>query len=1061
MDGTFEKRDSKRKDIRVEKKRDDIKKDMLPPRKMRSEAAINGGAVVNKGAHLKASTPVRRDEKGNQAGINRRDGIGARKGSDSLSTTAGDTSPARVKGMINGLLSRKRTDSVSDQGAARADDGGEAGPRKPTLSFKLAHEDNALYDPFSSPRGDPLSPRPATARGDESSYPLSPRDRDLTGNHHGATSNSSLDVASAPSPSMGKRRSQDAESLRNALAKEVQSSNNLREKLALTQKKFDFLERNREELAQLLAQLRQELGDAASGPTPLVSDSGSAERDATADVAADVDADVDVAVLERRRSDGSVTEAEKRARPRSGSALELDEQRRKTMDEGTVDKRDAGADEGEDQAEEGSAKSPSPESQTDQHAALSERVMSLVDQAVALSAQTWERTEEARKEKEREDRKQALRQERDKKRANKQRERQLREERRAKKEEEEAGPRKITLGGAKRNSAGYSYGTAPIDLAKAGRTASSLMRIAKGRFSPAPEKNLSRKASTYTLDDIRHMYNDARKGGRGYVREAGKDLGPSAVAVIGHGERKTSPVQTRRFRRRSEPVSLINLPNSATNPSQAAPKPDKTPVDVVLKPASFEHLVVHQQQTQKLHGFLRQREQSRRKHSQQDLLDLLGDSSDDDDGNLNNADDDKKRLNEGVAAPADGDESRSPCETENDATKADADSGDVGETTTTAAAAAATTTKTDEDDGVEPNEAEYRLVASRLLRLEHELCHDLELVVTQFWRLLSDGGSEGQELLAGGRVARLFANVEMVWALHRHLLSALERTKRLPVADQDIAACFAATVEHKWMYETYSKELRQLMVVVDSATYHPDSLFRQAGYSRAELIAHLQRPLQNLLAYPHLLTELRHCAGTRHRHGDGFARVIAALSAVAFGGVTAQPLLSSEQISIWSVQHTFHWLDDALDLSGNSNRAVLREGTFNKLSSRGEIICRRVFLFNDLVLVARVLQTRQCLLKAAIPLARCLLYDCGEGSNAFELAVAGGEERAVLMASSREEKESWMEELTRCLLTHHSHEGIADHNHPDDGAASDNGNDDGGEEDCCDDSAAPASPLSS
>jgi hypothetical protein len=155
-------------------------------------------------------------------------------------------------------------------------------------------------------------------------------------------------------------------------------------------------------------------------------------------------------------------------------------------------------------------------------------------------------------------------------------------------------------------------------------------------------------------------------------------------------------------------------------------------VDVVLKPASFEHLVVHQQQTQKLHGFLRQREQSRRKHSQQDLLDLLGDS-DDDEENLNNADDDAiavdagEREEKGVAAPADGNESRSPCETENDATKADADSGDVGETTTSAAA---TTTKTDEDDGVEPNEAEYRLVASRLLRLEHELCHDLELVVT-------------------------------------------------------------------------------------------------------------------------------------------------------------------------------------------------------------------------------------------------------------------------------------------------------------------------------------------
>jgi hypothetical protein len=81
------------------------------------------------------------------------------------------------------------------------------------------------------------------------------------------------------------------------------------------------------------------------------------------------------------------------------------------------------------------------------------------------------------------------------------------------------------------------------------------------------------------------------------------------------------------------------------------------------------------------------------------------------------------------------------------------------------------------------------------------------------------------------------------------------------------------------------------------------------------------------------------------------------------------------------------------------------------------------------------------------------------------LAVAGGEERAVLLASSREEKESWMEELTRCLLAHHSPEGIADHSHPEDegdGDDSDNGNDnDDGEEDCCDDSASLASPLSS
>jgi hypothetical protein len=235
----------------------------------------------------------------------------------------------------------------------------------------------------------------------------------------------------------------------------------------------------------------------------------------------------------------------------------------------------------------------------DQHAALPEHVLGLVDQAVALSSQTWERTEEARKEKEREDRKQALRQERDKKRANKQRERQLREERKAKKQEDEVtgassavvtekekptdsaigspSQRKITLGGiaiGKRNSNG-SYATAPIDLAKAGRTASSLMnRIAKGRFSQASEKTPPRKASTYTLDDIRNMYNDARKG-RGFMREPPRDPAAAAPAT-GQNERKMSPVQTRRFRPRSQSASLTHASSLAGGANvSASAKPDK------------------------------------------------------------------------------------------------------------------------------------------------------------------------------------------------------------------------------------------------------------------------------------------------------------------------------------------------------------------------------------------------------------------------------------------------------------------------------------------------------
>jgi hypothetical protein len=128
-------------------------------------------------------------------------------------------------------------------------------------------------------------------------------------------------------------------------------------------------------------------------------------------------------------------------------------------------------------------------------------------------------------------------------------------------------------------------------------------------------------------------------------------------------------------------------------------------VDILLKPANLQHLVVHQEQTQKLHSFLNQK-QSRPKYSQQDLLDLLGDSDDEEDGAAYT-----KHDADGVTESADrhGDESAKGED------RTDHDNETQGKATTAI---------------TETDEAEYKLVLSRLLQLEHALCRDLEVVVT-------------------------------------------------------------------------------------------------------------------------------------------------------------------------------------------------------------------------------------------------------------------------------------------------------------------------------------------
>lgn len=172
-------------------------------------------------------------------------GLRARRRTDSLSTSA--SSPSSLSSASSSPLSSAREQRSASQSGLLAgdeDDGGASSTRKSTLSFKLTASQEDLSEGKIS---HVMIASPRETNGTRSTSPIA--------GDHADGDNDGGNVISTTITSGGR----ETESLRKALSREVQSSSVLRDKLTLAQKKSEFLERNREELLQLLAQLRSTL----------------------------------------------------------------------------------------------------------------------------------------------------------------------------------------------------------------------------------------------------------------------------------------------------------------------------------------------------------------------------------------------------------------------------------------------------------------------------------------------------------------------------------------------------------------------------------------------------------------------------------------------------------------------------------------------------------------------------------------------------------------------------------------------------------------------------------
>lgn len=167
-------------------------------------------------------------------------------------------------------------------------------------------------------------------------------------------------------------------------------------------------------------------------------------------------------------------------------------------------------------------------------------------------------------------------------------------------------------------------------------------------------------------------------------------------------------------------------------------------IDMLLKPASLYHFQLHLEQTKKLRAFITH--QTKPKHSEQDLLDLL-DEPDDEKGreNTTNAYESAvSNLEEHVSsqhnltASLDGEETKGKPGTDEEQQMKDAgDDSDKqadqekDENNSFRSDRGSPSTEHAPEPPADPSPTNsYRQAFSRLLQFERELCQNLELVIT-------------------------------------------------------------------------------------------------------------------------------------------------------------------------------------------------------------------------------------------------------------------------------------------------------------------------------------------
>ncbi|KAJ3342836.1 cytochrome c oxidase subunit 1 [Gonapodya sp. JEL0774] len=324
-------------------------------------------------------------------------------------------------------------------------------------------------------------------------------------------------------------------------------------------------------------------------------------------------------------------------------------------------------------------------------------------------------------------------------------------------------------------------------------------------------------------------------------------------------------------------------------------------------------------------------------------------------------------------------------------------------------------------------------VIHELVRTERDYIRDLGIIIEWFINPMRRG-----KFVRPKDVAYVFSNLEQLLPVNSELLRLLEERQMRSAVVHDIGDIFLRMSDYLKIYNIYCSnhpyaivKLKQLSTQKQLAKFLesvPKS-FVAATLSTPDpqmqlqlslgLESFLLKPIQRICKYPLLLREVLKNTAVDSPDATDLEKALLKIETVV--AIVNEATRQAEGVrQVLSLQERF---SQKVNLVSPCRMLVRESGPSLHMWAKGDLKPRELFLFNDMVLVAKNLGDSKLKLVDTIPFEAIYVQDLDDTrdlQNSFEITHFGNKSKLRVVAGSKESKAEWLNAIRSAIFTFQS-----------------------------------------
>eukprot|EP01103_Thecamoeba_quadrilineata_P008854 TRINITY_DN18573_c0_g1_i1.p1 TRINITY_DN18573_c0_g1~~TRINITY_DN18573_c0_g1_i1.p1 ORF type:complete len:549 (-),score=98.55 TRINITY_DN18573_c0_g1_i1:146-1792(-) len=297
-------------------------------------------------------------------------------------------------------------------------------------------------------------------------------------------------------------------------------------------------------------------------------------------------------------------------------------------------------------------------------------------------------------------------------------------------------------------------------------------------------------------------------------------------------------------------------------------------------------------------------------------------------------------------------------------------------------------------------------VINEILMTEKTYVDDLGIMVSQILKPLKQ-----TKLLPNEDIQAIFFNIETILDINKQFLNSLQ------FSNEDMGEKFLKMKESFRLYATYCVNHSRAVKTLTAVCKDPTVFSFLETIRKTQICRHLDcesyiiKPVQRLCKYPLLLRELIKATPPDHEDLINLKKAYESIESI-LGYVNENRRTQENFEYLKELSSQFSGLDMQL---ATPTRTFIEQNQMN-IFSKGQKHSRTIFIFNDLVLVAKKKKTSY-LTEATFLLRDATLSteETKDTKNSCQLAQNKTSNKVVVLFSSADQKEEWTSKVDKLI----------------------------------------------